>query len=277
MAKVTYDFNSGALDSDWSTQGNGIKFKSSPTREGAYSVTLDEAGYIWIARWEPSALQGGTEIDAWSFHYWETNNSSGHIVYVADSNGNPLFGIGSNNYQQTAWLGETTGYNQVGGGSGSTWYKAQCSEIDYSTGEVKFQWINPDGSINNEAVLTVDTIAPIASINISPSDPNNSGLNTGATGSLGDTHIDLIAIDVPRPAEVKGTVKRDGVGVIRDVCLIGASSLDGLGSARSDATGSYLIEFENAFAEDVYVIVLGEPVADERAIAHGPVAANNKF
>lgn len=84
--QILESFDSGSFDSEWTTPNAYIQNTawSNPHSMGSWgNGSID-------ATWEPSALQGGEQVDSFSYWWQEDSSQTGHQVELYDSNGNKV-------------------------------------------------------------------------------------------------------------------------------------------------------------------------------------------
>jgi hypothetical protein len=107
-----YDFETGALTSDWSKSIN-LEPQTSPAK-GLYS--LGKSGAAIDAVFSPSILDGGARPEMFEFYWQETTSQSGWTGQFVNSNDQIVLEVGGNNpeWEVSDGTGDKTIYNGNG-------------------------------------------------------------------------------------------------------------------------------------------------------------------
>lgn len=112
FANQNEDFESCSLDSSWSVIQPEFKIYSDYAKGSCSAgITGESLTYIDAAEWEPSYLDGGKQIDSFSYRFLiGPNNHWGHHVMLRDSNDDPVVGAGSDSLKPVVSDGQNLDY-----------------------------------------------------------------------------------------------------------------------------------------------------------------------
>lgn len=200
------DFESGLLDSAWTTVNNWA-VDSAQANSGTFSGVFTGASNSIEAVWSPSPISAGNEVTLLEYYYYETGSSSGSVVVFRDSGGTVVLGTGTNNPQWNIYVGPTAGWEQIYGGDGTgRWVRVTLDNFNWSTGDFDFEWEDTSSGHIETGTRTMETVTDIASIEMSPTNldqpanPVNSGSSAANNSWVDD--LKVIRGSSPAPTEL---------------------------------------------------------------------------
>lgn len=200
---VLYDgpqdgFEDGQVDDTWTVTNSYLTAAQDRVYAGDYSAyTSNSSSGTYIARFQPSALSGGDQIEDFFFYYQETSNQSGGGMRLLNSNGDVELGVATDNPQFFA--DGASGPTEIDGGSGyDDWVKVTVTP-DWSAGTFDVEFYNIDDDYTRTGTFDLKQGVDVETVQF---DDYNAGAWQG--GSNMDMWIDNVAV---MPSGVDG----DGV------------------------------------------------------------------
>jgi len=259
MPDRTYDFESGTAPEPLVINDSAFQIRTDQAFNSTYSIGIDtNPGTEPAAEWiEPEMASGrGTLLQKLDFHYYETGSQSGSSVNIYDADGKRVCGWRSENPQ---WVFFTdSGHQEVYGGDSTEHWIHVIMTLDWDSKTFDYDVTDTVSGTNKTGTLNMNTASAL------------DGCASVAFENGSSYWIDDLVIGLPTFTKVKGTVTKDGVGVKRAIHIYDTNYNHILETA-SDASGAYSAEFLNLSEHDVYILVVGEQSASERAVIHGPV------